>query len=352
MSQNPYSAPDSEGRQPSDSQEQEDFVPTSDAASDETSTSSGSSLDAPDDQPQGHYAPPSASEAPTSYGSASQGSASSYGSASDPGPQQPPYEQQPYGQQPQQPPYGQQQPNQGYPQQGYGQQPPPAYPPTAQSGQSASDPYGQQQPYGQAPYGQQPNQGFPQQGYGQQPPYQQPPQSGQSASDPYGQPQGYPQQGYPQQGYPQQGYPQQGYPQQGYEQGYGQQPQQPGYPPASGYPQQYQGQQAPMSPSDERLWATLTHISIPFFGLIGPLIAYLVFKDRSPWLKESVTEALNFSILYTIAQVVSSILTVVVIGVILLPLIFVAGLVMCILAAIASNKGDQYKYPVNWRLVK
>ena len=75
-----------------------------------------------------------------------------------------------------------------------------------------------------------------------------------------------------------------------------------------------------MSPSDERLWATLTHISIPFFGLIGPLIAYLVFKDRSPWLKESVTEALNFSILYTIAQVVSSILTVVVIGAILLPL--------------------------------
>ena len=37
-----------------------------------------------------------------------------------------------------------------------------------------------------------------------------------------------------------------------------------------------------MSPSDEKLWATLTHICIPFFGFIGPLIAYLVFKDRSP----------------------------------------------------------------------
>ena len=107
-----------------------------------------------------------------------------------------------------------------------------------------------------------------------------------------------------------------------------------------------------MSPSDERLWATLTHISIPFFGVIGPLIAYLVFKDRSPWLKESVTEALNFSILYTIAQVVSSILTVVVIGAILLPLIGIAALILCILAAIASNKGEQYKYPVNWRLIK
>ncbi len=107
-----------------------------------------------------------------------------------------------------------------------------------------------------------------------------------------------------------------------------------------------------MSPSDERLWATLTNISIPFFGLVGPLIAYLVFKDRSPWLKESTTEALNFSILYTIAQVVASILTVVVIGAILLPLIGVAALILCIMAAIASNKGEQYKYPVNWRLVK
>ncbi len=332
MSQNPYSAPDSEGRQPSDSHEPEDFVPTSDAPAGEASTSSGSSSDAPPDQPQGHYAPPGASEDPTSYGSASQASAGSYGSASEAGTQQ-----QPYGQQAQ-PPYGRQQPpyEQG---QGYGQQPPPGYPPTAQSGQSASDPYAQQPPYGQAPYGQQPNQGYPAQGYGQQPPPGYPPtaQSGQSASDPYGQPQGYPPQGYSQQGYEQQ-------------------PQQPGYPPAGGYqpgyPQQYQGQQAPMSPSDERLWATLTHISIPFFGLVGPLIAYLIFKDRSPWLKESTTEALNFSILYTIAQVVSSILTVVVIGAILLPLIGIAALILCILAAIASNKGEQYKYPVNWRLIK
>ena len=42
----------------------------------------------------------------------------------------------------------------------------------------------------------------------------------------------------------------------------------------------------------------------------------------------------------------------VVIGAILLPLIFIGGLVLCILAAIASNKGEQYKYPVNWRLIK
>lgn len=107
-----------------------------------------------------------------------------------------------------------------------------------------------------------------------------------------------------------------------------------------------------MSPSDQRLWATLWHVSIPFLGFLGPLVVYLAFKDRSTWLKNSAVEGLNFSILYTIAQVVSSMLTVVLIGAVLLPLVFLGGLIVCILAAVASNKGEFYRYPVNWRLIK
>jgi len=107
-----------------------------------------------------------------------------------------------------------------------------------------------------------------------------------------------------------------------------------------------------MSPSDERLWATLSHVSIPFFGFVGPLVVYLALGERSAWLKANAVEGLNFAILYTVAQVVSVILVAVVIGGILLPLIGIAALVLCILAAIAANKGDFYKYPVNWRLIK
>jgi uncharacterized Tic20 family protein len=107
-----------------------------------------------------------------------------------------------------------------------------------------------------------------------------------------------------------------------------------------------------MSPSDERLWATLSHISIPFIGVIGPLIVYLVFKDRSAFVKDQGTESLNFSILYTIAQLASSLLAVVVIGLIMLPLVFVGALILCIMAAIAANKGEAYRYPINWRLIK
>ena len=100
-----------------------------------------------------------------------------------------------------------------------------------------------------------------------------------------------------------------------------------------------------ISQSDERLWATLAHISIPFIGFIGPLIVYLIFKDKSAWLKESSTEALNFSILYTIAQIVAGILTLVIIGAILLPLIAIGGLVLCILAADRQQQGRAVQVP-------
>lgn len=112
------------------------------------------------------------------------------------------------------------------------------------------------------------------------------------------------------------------------------------------------GPQPPLTQGDERLWATIAHVSIPFVGFLGPLIVWLVFKDRSGWLRVTVAEALNFSILYTIAQCVSVVLLVVIIGMILMPLIAIAGLILCILAAMAANRGDSYHYPVNLRLVK
>jgi uncharacterized Tic20 family protein len=226
-----------------------------------------------------------------------------------------------------------------------------------------------------------PDSGYPQQGYpdprssssapGTQPTppppydanqqYGQYPQSGSSAP-------GYPQQGYPQQGYtdPAQGYqqygqppynPQPGYPQQGYtdpaQQGYGQPPaygQQPGYPPQpyTGAP----GVQAPATPSDENTWGIISHISIPFFGFIGPLIGYLLYKDRSEYLKALTTEALNFSILYSIAYIISAVTASIVIGLILWPLVIIAALVVCILATMKASRHEFYKYPVNIRFIK
>lgn len=149
-------------------------------------------------------------------------------------------------------------------------------------------------------------------------------------------------------------------PQSGYGQPYGppQSGPHPGYPPpvdpGRRYPPQPYGQApmaGPLSVSDEKLWSTLSHISIPFVGFLGPLIVYLAFRERGPFVRAHAIESLNFSILYSIAQVACVVLSVVGIGAILLPLVGIAALVLCILAALAANRGELYAYPVNWRLV-
>lgn len=124
--------------------------------------------------------------------------------------------------------------------------------------------------------------------------------------------------------------------------------------PARGYPQQPYVPApvvGPLSVSDEKLWSTLSHISIPFVGFVGPLIVYLAFRERGPFVRAHAIESLNFSILYSLAQVACVVLSLVGIGAVLLPLVGIAALVLCILAALAANRGEFYAYPVNWRLV-
>jgi uncharacterized Tic20 family protein len=219
----------------------------------------------------------------------------------------------------------------------------PTYPGSAGSANS----YGSQSDYGQAqpgPYGD-PT------AYGQQQPYGQPSPYGQSTPPAYGQQP--PQQGYgdPNAGYSQQ-YGQQSYGQQGYTD-----PAQQGYPPQQygqpGYPQQpyAAASQAPVSESDEKTWGIISHISIPFFGFVGPLIGYLMYKDRSPYLKQVITEALNFSILYSIVQFTGSILAWITFGLINLAA-FIVALIFCIMATMAASRHEFYKYPMNARFIK
>jgi uncharacterized Tic20 family protein len=215
-----------------------------------------------------------------------------------------------------------------------------------EAGAGSADPYGNTAQQTPPPYDQQAPQGYQQQAYTdpnsgyQQPGYQQ------DYGNQYQQQGGYQQQGYQpygdpnQQAYAQHGYGQQGYPQQQYGQ--------PGYPQQ---PYAYAGP-APVSESDEKTWGIISHISIPFFGFIGPLIAYLIYKDRSTWLKQTTTEALNFSIAYSIAYVISVITIWFVIGLILWPLVFIVALIFCIMGTIAANKHEFYRYPINIRFIK
>ena len=115
-------------------------------------------------------------------------------------------------------------------------------------------------------------------------------------------------------------------------------------PPPSAYGAAPQPQ--PMSPADEKLWATLVHLGGLFVGFLAPLIGFLVLKDRGPFVRAHTATALNFQLTLLIAYIVGAVLSVVIIGIFILIAAYVLNIVLCIVAAVKANRGDWYKYPV------
>jgi len=110
--------------------------------------------------------------------------------------------------------------------------------------------------------------------------------------------------------------------------------------------------QPPMTPDDEKLWATLIHIGGILFGFLPALIGYLVLKDRGPFIRAHATTALNFQLTMLIGYVVGTILTFVIIGIFVILAVAVLVIVFGIIAAIKANKGEWYTYPMTITFIK
>jgi uncharacterized Tic20 family protein len=116
---------------------------------------------------------------------------------------------------------------------------------------------------------------------------------------------------------------------------------------------------APASPqyvptADERTWGLLAHLSPLVAGLValpflGPLVVWLIKKDHSPFVEDQAKEALNFQIAVLIAIAVCGLTCV---GIVLIPVVGVAGLIYSILAALEANKGVYYRYPYTLLLIQ
>ncbi|MGP5481420.1 DUF4870 domain-containing protein [Brachybacterium alimentarium] len=125
----------------------------------------------------------------------------------------------------------------------------------------------------------------------------------------------------------------------------------------------------PVNDSDARLWGMLSQLSVTlghvmtwgFLGWVGPLIIFLVYKDRNRFVRFHAAEALNGAISVAIATVVLwvaigifGILTLS-LGWALFPLAGVpvlVQLVFSIIGAVKANQGQWWSYPLNIRLVK
>lgn len=116
----------------------------------------------------------------------------------------------------------------------------------------------------------------------------------------------------------------------------------------------YGGDQSaqPLTPSDEKLWATLVHVGGIFFGWIPALVGYLVMKDRGPFVAAHTKTALNFQLTLLIAYIVGIITSFILIGILILIAIYVLNIVFSIIAALKANKGEAYSYPLTIKFIK
>lgn len=122
--------------------------------------------------------------------------------------------------------------------------------------------------------------------------------------------------------------------------------------------------------AEERQWAMFAHLSALLGGLVtagwafsigcflGPLIIWLMKRETMPFVADQAKEALNFNITLAGIMLILLMLGVFTLGigfliaVPLMALIGLAALVFIVMAAIKSNEGVAYRYPVAIRLIK
>lgn len=120
----------------------------------------------------------------------------------------------------------------------------------------------------------------------------------------------------------------------------------------------------PLSPSEERTWAMLAHLSIllnlasGFLGIIAALVIYLVYKDRSRYVAYQSMQSFIFQlitwggggILIATAWVLSGILSAVLIGFLCMPfacllsLLPLGAVVYGVIGGLQCNQGQDFRY--------
>jgi len=114
--------------------------------------------------------------------------------------------------------------------------------------------------------------------------------------------------------------------------------------------------------SEEKTWGMLCHLSalltyIVAIGLvggtfIGPLICWLIKKDTSRFVDYHGKESLNFQLNILIYKLLCIPLFFCFVGIFVFPVVVVFNIVCVIIASISAYKGEPFKYPFVFRLIK
>lgn len=110
-------------------------------------------------------------------------------------------------------------------------------------------------------------------------------------------------------------------------------------------------------------WALAAHGSALLslfvgFNFLGPLVVYLIKRDGDPLVREHAAEALNFNLSAFIYLAVGTgvviVLSFVLIGLLLIPLLALGAalwLVLVVIGTVKASRGELYRYPLTIRFV-
>jgi uncharacterized Tic20 family protein len=108
----------------------------------------------------------------------------------------------------------------------------------------------------------------------------------------------------------------------------------------------------PMADNDSRLWATLIHLGGIFFHLVPALVGFVVLGDRGAFIRNETRSALNFQLTLLVGYVIGFFTLWFLVGFVVLFVAVVFNVVFSVLAAISSNRGEHWAYPISITFIK
>ena len=116
----------------------------------------------------------------------------------------------------------------------------------------------------------------------------------------------------------------------------------------------------PLSPGEERTWATIAHgvpaVALPLsagtLGFVSALVIFLMYKDRGPFVRAHAANSLNVQIMTLIYLGISAVLFLVFIGFVLYPLVIVIAIVYHVVGALRAKDGQWWNPPFTPRFVR
>lgn len=130
------------------------------------------------------------------------------------------------------------------------------------------------------------------------------------------------------------------------------------------YGQQGYGQQPGTAGPDDRTPAALAHassliamvISAGWLSFVGPLVMWLLYKDRSPFVRQAAAGSFNFNLGLWVMNIVGWILIITIIGIpvgiVLLVISYLGQIIGHIIGTVRATQGRTMNYPFQIRVLR